>query len=161
MKKLFLTAFVLLGLVLVSQAQTKHTVGEKFGGGIVFYVDETGEHGLIAETIDQGVSENRNPGVLNQTSYGYQLRGKTDDDDRFRQMGEMPKYSPEGSKYNDWRLPTNAELKLLREIKILNLSRGGYWSSDYKPGESKPQEEHHLSSTRKIPPKYVRSVRSF
>lgn len=31
-----------------------HYVGENYGGGIVFWVDETGEHGLIASTEDLG-----------------------------------------------------------------------------------------------------------
>ena len=34
--------------------KTAHYVGESFGGGIVFYVDGTGQHGLIAATSDQG-----------------------------------------------------------------------------------------------------------
>ena len=35
---------------------TKHTIGEHYGGGIIFYVDASGEHGLIAATADQSVS---------------------------------------------------------------------------------------------------------
>ena len=31
----------------------KHTTGERFGGGIVFWVDSTGQHGLIASKADQ------------------------------------------------------------------------------------------------------------
>ena len=33
---------------------TVHFIGEKYGGGIVFYVYDNGQHGLIAATADQG-----------------------------------------------------------------------------------------------------------
>ena len=35
-------------------APTPSLLGSTYGGGIVFYVDETGKHGLIAASIDQG-----------------------------------------------------------------------------------------------------------
>ena len=31
---------------------TGHYIGERFGGGIIFYIDSTGEHGLIADPVD-------------------------------------------------------------------------------------------------------------
>ena len=34
----------------------KHFIGEQFGGGIIFFIDETGEHGLIAAPEDQSSS---------------------------------------------------------------------------------------------------------
>lgn len=33
---------------------TVHFIGESYGGGIVFYVYDNGQHGLIAATADQG-----------------------------------------------------------------------------------------------------------
>ena len=51
--KVFLTAFVLLGFILVSQTQTKHTIVEMFRGGIVFYVSADGLLGLVSDTIVQ------------------------------------------------------------------------------------------------------------
>lgn len=44
--------------VLKSKQMVRHRVGEAYHGGIIFYVDETGQHGLIASRIDaseQGV----------------------------------------------------------------------------------------------------------
>jgi len=179
MKKLFLAAFVLLGLVLVSQAQTKHTIGEKFGGGIVFYVDETGEHGLIAEDFDQ------------ESFKGGYLEKKLIDDENFLKeyseyIAENGEHSTEGSEYNDWRLPTNDELSLLLEQSgIFNLDIDvKYWTSDYKyePAKSEPaksnslpklspfkSKEHEFSrfgefqtDIKKIEePESVRAVRSF
>lgn len=35
----------------------QHYIGEKFGGGVIFYIDGTGQHGLIAADIDQAMGE--------------------------------------------------------------------------------------------------------
>jgi hypothetical protein len=35
----------------------RHFIGEGFGGGIVFYLDSTGEHGLVAAATDQPMAE--------------------------------------------------------------------------------------------------------
>lgn len=35
----------------------KFKVGQQYGGGIIFYVDKSGEHGLIASPADQGKAE--------------------------------------------------------------------------------------------------------
>jgi hypothetical protein len=48
---------ILCLLILVNKSytqvnQNKHFVGEIYGGGIVFYVEENGNHGLIASTND-------------------------------------------------------------------------------------------------------------
>ena len=29
-----------------------HHIGERYGGGIIFYIDSTGQHGLIADSVD-------------------------------------------------------------------------------------------------------------
>jgi hypothetical protein len=34
-----------------------HYIGESFGGGIIFYLDGTGQHGLISSMYDQGLAE--------------------------------------------------------------------------------------------------------
>ncbi len=52
MKKILSILAVLL-CTLPIVAQTAHTIGEHYGGGIVFYVYDNGQHGLIAATIDQ------------------------------------------------------------------------------------------------------------
>jgi hypothetical protein len=38
--------------------QTQHTVGETYGGGVVFYVYDNGQHGLIAATSDAAINGN-------------------------------------------------------------------------------------------------------
>src|SRR5436190_11561404 len=42
-------------------ADTVHYIGEKYGGGIVYYVDNTGKHGFIAAIANQsaGITWNK------------------------------------------------------------------------------------------------------
>jgi hypothetical protein len=35
----------------------QHFIGERFGGGVIFYLDGTGQHGMIAAGIDQDMGE--------------------------------------------------------------------------------------------------------
>ncbi|HLX90686.1 MAG TPA: hypothetical protein VKR32_03330 [Puia sp.] len=52
---IFLSSF----LVLVScnkTASSSHHVGDHFGGGIIFYIDSSGQHGLVASMFDLAVA---------------------------------------------------------------------------------------------------------
>src|ERR1035437_553289 len=100
MKKtvLVLTAFILLRLVAESQPQTKHKIGESFGGGIIFLVTAHGKHGLIAETQDQSKDC---------------LWLKTND-----VIKDSIYHSEAGKAFTDWRLPTQDELNELYNKKI-------------------------------------------
>ena len=98
-----------------SSSGAAHTVGEYFGGGIVFYITSGGFHGLIAETYENGNGSNEealdfvtNPTFHNST-YG-------------------------GNLYTDWRVPTYYELTLLyaaRATNNLNLTSGTYVSCTF------------------------------
>lgn len=114
MKKVILIAYILLGLVFVSLAQTKHTVGEKWGGGVVFVVVADGLHGLIAETQDQGKDTWDNANAL---------------------IGNPSNHSDSGKAFTDWRLPEKGELNLLYYQKDIvgGFSSYGYWSSSEAP----------------------------
>jgi hypothetical protein len=98
-----------------SSSGAAHTVGEAFGGGIVFYITAGGFHGLIADTYENGNASSEealdfvtNPNYHNST-YG-------------------------GNLYTDWRVPTYYELTLLyaaRATNNLNLTTGTYLSCTY------------------------------
>jgi hypothetical protein len=98
-----------------SSSGTAHTVGESYGGGIIFYITTGGFHGLIADTYENGNASNEealdfvtNPNYHNST------------------------YS--GNLYTDWRVPTYYELTLLynaRTTNNLNLTTGTYISCTY------------------------------
>ena len=113
-------------------------LGETYEGGIIFYIDGTGKHGLIAAPKDQGivkwgcqgfnvvgtstalgkgdqntfliVNQCTTPGIAARLCYDLDLNGKT-----------------------DWYLPSKDELKLLHENLYLknkgNLILNNYWSS--------------------------------
>lgn len=57
-----------------------HFVGEKYGGGIVFYVDNSGQHGLIAATADVSAYDGEFYQSNISWEYGYPVRtGATGD----------------------------------------------------------------------------------
>ena len=82
-----------------------HQIGEKFGGGIIFHIDETGEHGLIAAPSDQG-------------SFAW--------NDAVAACSTLDLGS-----YKDWRLPSKAELNMMYERRTVigGFSSELYWSS--------------------------------
>ncbi|MEI8102393.1 MAG: DUF1566 domain-containing protein [Chlorobium sp.] len=97
-----------LSLVMLSALSYAVTVGEKYGGGVVFYVDGTGEHGLIAAPID----------------YSTEMDWQTAID----QCKEL-----EFEGFHDWFLPNKEQLNLLYLNKAVvgsfSESNHYYWSS--------------------------------
>jgi len=91
---------------------TTHTIGETFGGGIVFYITDGGLHGLIAETINQS----------SPTCTWFDAQDFISNPDY---------HSTEGKKFTDWRLPTKYELNLLysKKTEVGGFADGFYWSS--------------------------------
>jgi hypothetical protein len=132
-----------------SSSGTAHTVGEYFGGGIVFYITAGGLHGLIADTYENGNASNEealdfvtNPTYHNST-YG-------------------------GNLYTDWRVPTYYELTLLyaaRATPNLNLTTGTYLSctfnaySQYK--NLKFSDKSIQLENANWVPRTLRAIRSF
>jgi hypothetical protein len=125
--------------------------GSYYGGGIVFYIDETGKHGLIAATEDAGTAEWGCMGsIITGTSLNFGGQSNTlailegceetataarlCDTWVFRKKGEG-----KGKKYDDWFLPSFVELHILFErLQLLrntdpNLAQlfanGPYWCS--------------------------------
>jgi nitrogen fixation protein len=97
MNRLVLTAMALFVSVSFMQAQTKHTVGEKFGGGIVIQIKEWGKHGLIVEKKD-----------FNKICMSDMVV-----------VADKTLHSGEAVKYNGWRVPTSAEMQLIYSKRAL------------------------------------------
>ncbi|MCX6271857.1 MAG: hypothetical protein NTU44_11675 [Bacteroidetes bacterium] len=118
-----------------------HYIGESFGGGIVFYVYDNGQHGLIAATADQSAGVQWNDSYYN---YCNRIRndgifiGRINTDSIIEREG-LGTYAAIicaqylGGGFGDWYLPSEIELGLLREQKAVVggfLGNGGfYWSS--------------------------------
>ena len=87
-----------------------HYIGESYGGGIVFYVDDSGQHGLIATTSDQSAGASWDDAVQICADYT-------------------------GGSYDDWHLPSKEELELLYLQKnkvglaMVESLYCAYWSS--------------------------------
>ncbi|MDD3319964.1 MAG: DUF1566 domain-containing protein [Paludibacter sp.] len=137
---IFLT-FMLLGFVV--KAQTKHNLGEKFGGGVVISVSADGLTGVIAETQDQGlcVWDEINALIANPVNH-----------------------SKEGKAFNNWRLPSREELALMYTKKTtIAALKGNYWSSTTGKGRVSTQDfaTGKVSILTKTEKNSIRSVRTF
>lgn len=89
------TAFVTSAVASVSGGggTTAHTLGEVYGGGIVFYITSGGYHGLIADTyVYDETPEYMYSSVTNAIKHNSDKSGNL---------------------YTDWRIPTYHELTLL------------------------------------------------
>ncbi len=122
-----------------------HTIGESYGGGIVFYVYDGGQHGLIAPTSDQNVgirwyggsntyTRARANGVgagLKNTAIIIANQGPVDGSGFAASMCSDYSITVNGVTYGDWYLPSETELYLLylQRSVVGGFAAGGYWSS--------------------------------
>jgi len=125
---------------------TAHYIGENYGGGIVFYVYDNGEHGLIASTADQsgvtakawgssihtlaranGIGAGKSNTTIIIATQGYW----NFDNYAARLCNEYSVIFIDGVTYGDGYLPSEYELNLLYlQKKIIGgFSEKGYWSA--------------------------------
>lgn len=106
-----------LGMVMLSPVSLAVTIGDEYGGGIVFYVDGTGQHGLIAAKEDlPGHSSGKDEGHFTW----------------YDALSACSDYVPNG--YSDWFLPNKEQLtQLYRQKSVIGgFAVDYYWSSsDY------------------------------
>lgn len=138
-----------------AEGATSYSVGDFAHGGIVFWVDETGQHGLVCAKEDQGDGVRWHAGTFGSTqakgSGPYEGEANTsiiiaahvtigDDGDVYaaRICNEL-EITEGGKKYDDWYLPSRKEFYLIyknREtIEATAKANSGsgfaglYWSS--------------------------------
>ena len=119
-------------------------VGMEAFGGIVFYVDETGQHGLVAAlnntegTYEWGCSEQNVTGAEETLiGTGYQNTNDIVNANCISENGDISAaqialdYYSEG--YNDWYLPSFDELKMIINTiaKTINWDEPGYFGQEY------------------------------
>jgi len=150
-KQTILIAFLLLATFNVfsqSRKKPKYTIGQTVTelGGIIFYLDESGEHGLVCASQDQSTGSKWHHGAFTQTKSLDSIvgSGKKNTSKIIISQGLNPYAAQlchdlvlEG--FSDWYLPSKEELSLM----FTNIGRGAkaphkdvgnfasdfYWSS--------------------------------
>jgi TonB-dependent SusC/RagA subfamily outer membrane receptor len=118
--------------------KSEYAVGEYFNGGYIFYVDETGEHGLVCALSDQSkdaIWGNSAPAGAAGRAVGTGYQNTTDIVLGCPEEGIAARlcYDLEINGYSDWFLPSIDELLLM--YTNLHLKGSGsfddhfYWSS--------------------------------
>jgi Protein of unknown function (DUF1566) len=117
-------------------------VGQSYGGGIIFYVDGTGQHGLISSTSDQSTTNIWSNGSLivtgaTGTAVG---TGQSNTTTIVTQQGPGTYAASTCNNlvlngYSDWFLPSKDELNLMyinlasQGLGSFSVSGNWYWSS--------------------------------
>ncbi|WP_207493474.1 DUF1566 domain-containing protein [Aridibaculum aurantiacum] len=125
-----------------TNASSTFTIGQSYGGGIIFFVDATGQHGLIAATQDVGGTSgtkwdyNSNTQLIGANST---TDGKTNTTKIITALGTSQSYAAQlctnysSQGFSDWFLPSRNQLSQLYQQRAVvggfNTSSGSYWSS--------------------------------
>lgn len=151
------------------------TIGQHYGGGIVFYVDNTGQHGLITTTDNQSPSIQWSDGNALITNATGTLIGTGKGNTIAIINAQGPgNYAAticdmlEIKEYNDWFLPSKEELNLLYLQKAKGVigafANDFYWSStetSFNGAWSQSFTNGANSSTNKDGAYCVRAIRAF
>ena len=156
-----------------------HSIGESYGGGIVFYVYDGGKHGLIAATSDQstgirwyGGSYTNTRARANGVGAGFKntaiiIANQGDVDGNAFAATVCNEYSVtvDGVTYGNWYLPSRHELNLLYLQKsVVGAGNNIYWSStevDADFASFQNFSNGFQSGNAKFITYYVRAIRAF
>ena len=113
------------------------SIGQKYSGGIIFYIDGTGQHGLIASSTDLSVSSTWWNGALLNTQARSISDGAANTTVIINLQGNTGNYAAKICRdltdggYTDWYLPSKEQLQklLLQGVILGTSSHGAYWSS--------------------------------
>ena len=159
---------------------TVHFIGENYGGGIVFYVYDNGQHGLIAATADQTtgirwhggtntITRARADGIgagLKNTALIIANQGPVNGNAFAATVCNENSVTAGGVTYGDWYLPSKYELNLLylQKTVVGGFASAWYWSSsefNFDVAWGQLFLNGNQSSFAKGFPLYVRAVRAF
>jgi hypothetical protein len=174
----------------MSESTSNHYSGELWGGGVVFWVDNTGQHGLICSLTD--ISTPQAWSNVTSTSIGATAQSNWNGQGNTNAIITQPGHTSSAAKlcddytnanygtgvYSDWYLPTTDQLSLLYQAKyqvnktIDNdgnsltkiISINYYWSSNEHSdsGGWRFDFTHgYTDGTPKSGVNYIRAVRTF
>ena len=157
-----------------------HTIGESYGGGIVFYVYDGGQHGLIAATADQSASIRwyggsytntcaRADGIgagLKNTSIIIANQGPVDGATFAARICNEYSVTVGSVTYGDWYLPSKYELNLLfvQRTVVGGFASSYYWSSTESDNANAWRQDFNDGNQYDLGKDYtyyVRAVRAF
>lgn len=145
-------------------------IGQHYGGGIIFYIDSTGQHGLIADTADlpqskwwKGLSNTGAKGIHINTGFRNTKKIVLSQGDTLN-YAALRCWNYKGAGYKDWFLPSKDELN---ELYLHQNVVGGfnqaviYWSSSeydisrgwaqyFSNGNQFNIEKHYTSCVRAV-----------
>ena len=154
-----------------------HSIGESYGGGIIFWLDASKQHGLIATTADQSPGIQWYNGTLISTdtkNYGI-YAGKANTIKIVNTQGagsyaakicDELAVTVNGEFYDDWYLPSMDELNLLYLQKSIvgGFDNEYYWTSTENTSWSAWSRSFNNGSycdCTKNTSFYVRAIRAF
>lgn len=148
----------------------RHFIGERFGGGIIYYMNSTGKHGLIADTLDLQKAQWKNVTFIATGATATDLgAGKANTHKIIMTQGMDGNYAAlecaqsRNGGYSDWVLPSLHELDELENQKELigGFNGTNYWSStegsqnyswvkNFKAGWHDQTQKGYIASVRAI-----------
>ena len=177
---LLLTSYTLIRTDKQINYNAPHYIGEKYGGGIIFYLYDNGQHGLIAAPEDQSTSmrwyyganintlataDGLGAGRAN-TSIIISSQGYGDGSMYAARLCNGYSVNDGVTTYGDWYLPSKYELNLLylKKSAVSGIANEAYWSSsEFYNGYSWSQDFSNgfQSSFKKDGEANVRAIRGF
>ncbi|MBN1462901.1 MAG: DUF1566 domain-containing protein, partial [Paludibacteraceae bacterium] len=162
-------------------SETPHSIGESYGGGIVFYVYDGGRHGLIAATADQStgirwyggsntVTRARADGVgagLKNTALIIANQAVVDGSAFAATVCNEYSVTSGGVTYGDWYLPSKHELNLLylQKTVVGGFTSNFYWSSTESSDTNANAQTFgtgtQMTFAKSTSTFYVRAIRAF
>jgi hypothetical protein len=119
-------------------ATTKHFIGEAYGGGVIFYIDSTGQHGLIEARNDISTSSTWSNGAYLATGATKTAIGSGAKNTKriIQSQGRTGSYAAllcvhyKADGYTDWYLPSKDELNEIYKVRnIVGVTIYPHWSS--------------------------------
>ena len=157
-------------------------IGDSYQGGIIFWLDATGQHGLIATAVDQSTSMRWYAGTYGTTRatgdglfsgelntsiiISSQVSIGDDGSDYAAQICNDLQITEGGVTYGDWYLPSKYELNLLyvQKTAVGGFASAYYWSStEYGNGYAWGQAFDYGAQydANKNYTSYVRAIQAF
>jgi len=160
---------------------TTLTIGQTYQGGIIFWLDDTGQHGLIAATADQSMGiqwyngtyrytgttgDGLYAGAMNTTMIVATQIADNQTGNFAAKVCADYSVTVGGVTYGDWYLPSKFELSLLyaQKTAVGGFANAFYWSSTESYNEGawlKGFEDGSQGNFYKNVASYVRAIRAF